>query len=81
MKRGSLNKKLIKYRVYRAAHDAVIEIVSGDGKRLSRFDMCNGIINIRFRFLHNFSGFLCLRRVKHGDIVLRHEDLRCAHVA
>ena len=46
----------IEYRIYRAAHKAVIEVVSRGGKALPCSDTRNGIRNIRLRFPYDLFG-------------------------
>ena len=70
-----LDEERIEEGIHRAAHEAVIEIAAGRGKRLSRSDGGDGTVDIRFRLGHDLPGLVRLRGVEHGDVVLRHDDL------
>ena len=66
--------------VHRPAHEAVIETIVGRGKGAALPDGGDRTVDIRLGLGHDASGFLRLRSVKHGDVVLRHDDLGCPHV-
>lgn len=81
LKGVGLNEKLIKYRVYRTAHKAVIEIASRCGKSLSRLNAHNGLLKRWLCSFHDAPGFFCLRCAKHRNVVFRHNNLCCSHIA
>lgn len=79
--RPVLDEKRVKGRVHRAAHAAVVQIIAGRGELLPAFDAADGFVYIRFRTGYDLPGLLRLRRVEHGDVVLRHDDLGRAPIA
>ena len=74
-----LDKERVERRIHRAAHEAVIEIIPGGGKGPLRPDGGDSRIDGRFGPGHNLPSFLHLGCVKHGDIILRHNDLHRSH--
>ena len=75
-----LHKKAIERRVYRAAHKTVVEGVSQWRKFLPGSDLRQRLLKRRLCLLHDAPRLLFLRRMEHGNVVFRHDDLSCAHV-
>ena len=65
--------------IHRPAHKAVIELPPGWRKGPVFPDGGDRAVYVRLRSGHDLPGFLHLRGVEHGDVVLRHDDLRRAH--
>mgnify|MGYP006993485110 CR=1 FL=1 len=65
--------------IHRPAHEAVIELPPGRGKGPVFPDGGDRAVYVRLRSGHDLPGFLHLRGVEHGNVVLRHDDLRRAH--
>ena len=78
---GGFNEKFIKDRIYRTAHKTVIDIVSRYRERLLCLNTSNDVLNRRLSIFYNYSCFLCFRYTEHGNIVFRHKNLICAHIA
>ena len=74
-----LYKAGIEDGIHRPAHEAVIELPPGWGKGPVFPDGGDRAVYVRLRSGHDLPGFLHLRGVEHGDVVLRHDDLRRAH--
>ena len=74
------DEERIEDRIHRAAHEAVVEIIAGRCERLIGRDGGDHTINVRLRFSNDLPRFLRLRRVEHGNVIFRHDDLRRAHI-
>ena len=79
-KSSCFEEKRIENRVYRAAHEAVVEVAAGRRERLLRRDDGNHTVNVRFRPCNDLPRFLRVRRVEHGNVIFRHDDLRRTHI-
>ena len=73
------DEKSVENRVDRAAHKAVIEIVPRRRERLIALNRRNRSVDAGFGLGDDFPRFVRLRRGKHRNVVLRHDDLRRAH--
>ena len=66
--------------IHRAAHEAVVEVIAGRRELLARPDDGDHTVNVRLRLGNDLPRFLRLGRVEHGNVILRHDDLRRAHI-
>ena len=73
-------KEAIEHRVHRAAHKAVVEVISWRGKFLPVSELGQHLLKCRLCLLHNAPCLLLLGCIEHGNVVFRHDDLGCAHV-
>ena len=73
------DEERIEDRIHRAAHEAVVEVIAGLRERLIRRDGGDHTLNVRLRPGNDLPRFLRLRRVEHGNVIFRHDDLRRAH--
>ena len=74
------DEERIEDRIHRAAYEAVVEVITGLRERLIRRDGRGHTVNVRLRLGNNLPRFLRLRRVEHGNVIFRHDDLRRAHI-
>ena len=74
------DEERIENRIHRATHEAVVEVIAGRSELLARLDGGDHTVNVRLRLGNNLPCFLRLRRVEHGNVILRHDDLRRTHV-
>ena len=74
------DEERIEDRIHRAAHEAVVEVITGRCKLLIRRDGGDHTANVRFRLGNDLPCFLRARRVEHGNVIFRHDDLRRAHI-
>jgi len=73
-------KEAIKHRVYRAAHKAVVEVVSRRGKFLPGSELGQHLLKRRLCLLHDALCLLIPGCIEHGNVVFRHDDLGRAHI-
>ena len=66
--------------IHRAAHKAVVEVIAGRCERLIRRDDGGHTVNVRLCLGNDLPRFLRLRRIEHGNVILRHDDLCRAHI-
>lgn len=74
--RRRFDKERIEDRIHRAAHEAVIEVIAGRRERLPGRDGGDCAINVRLRLGDDVPRLLRLGCAEHGDVILRHNDLR-----
>ena len=70
-----LNKKRVEDWVHGTAYEAIVEVAARRGKVSFSPNGGDGVLNTRLGIGYNFSRFVRLRRVEHGDVVFRHNDL------
>ena len=75
------DEERIENRIHRTAHKALIKVIAGRCERLIRCDGGDHTVNVRLRLSNDLPRFLRLRRIEHGNVILRHDDLRCAHIS
>ena len=71
----------IEDRVHRAAHEAVIKIIAGQREGLICRNSGECTVNVRLRPGHDLPCLVRMRRVEHGNVIFRHDDLRRAHIS
>ena len=76
-----LDAERIEDRVHRAAHKAVVKIITGRREGLICRNSGSCTVNVRLCPGHDLPGLAGLRRVEHGNVIFRHDDLRRAHIA
>ena len=79
-KRLRFDKERIEDRIYRAAHEAVVEVTTRRRECLTGRDGRDCAGNVRLRFDNDLPRLLRLGRVEHGNVILRHDDLRRTHI-
>ena len=73
-------KEAIEHRVHRAAHKAVVEVLSRRGKFLPGLEPGQHLLKRRLCLLHDALCLLLLGCIEHGNVVFRHDDLRSPHI-
>lgn len=66
--------------IHRTAHEAVVEVIAGRREGLICRDGGDHTVNVRLRPGNDLPRLLCLRRVEHGNVIFRHDDLRRTHI-
>ena len=80
-RKGScFDKERIESRIHRAAHKAAVEVIAGRSERLIGRNSGDHTVNVRFRPGNDLPRFFRLRRVEHGNVIFRHDDLRRTHI-
>ena len=75
-----LNKKRVEDWVHGTAHEAIVEVAARRGKVSIRLNGGDGALDARLGIDYDFSRFVRLRGIEHGNIVFRHKNLRCTHI-
>ena len=74
------DEERIEDRIHRTAQKAVVEVIAGQGKRLTLPDGGDHTVNVRLRPGNDLPRFLRQRRTEHGNVILWHDDLCRAHI-
>lgn len=75
-----LNKERVEERIDSTAHEAIVEVAARRGKVSIRLNGGDGALNTRLGIDYDFSRFVRLRGIEHGNIVFRHDNLCRAHI-
>lgn len=79
-KRHRFDKGRIEDRIHRAAHETVVEVIARRRECLTGRDGGGRTVNVWLRFSDNLPRLLHLGCVEHGDVILRHSNLRRTHI-
>lgn len=74
------DKKRIEDGIHRTAHEAVIEVIAGRRECLTGRDGGDCAVNVRLRLGDDLPRLLRLGCVKHGNVILGHDDLCRSHI-
>lgn len=78
-KRLRFDKEGIEDRIHRTAHETVVKVIAGHRECLAGRDGRDCAVNVRFRPGDDLPRLLRLGRIEHGNVILRHDDLRRTH--
>ena len=79
-KRFRFDKERIEDWIHRAAHEAVVKVIAERRECLTSRNGGDYAVNVRFRPGDDLPRLLRLGCVEHGNVILRHNNLRCPHV-
>lgn len=74
------DKERIEDRIHRTAHEAVVKVIAGRRECLTGRNGGDCAVNVRLCPGNDLPRFLRLGRIEHGNVILRHDDLRRTHI-